>query len=210
MVSAFFKEDPLVKELKQAHLLTNSLTHSFLPQSLKTYQSWVDRGEEEGLIKQLLKVLEEKGHVMKKLKIMSLWIEMFKETKYDLSDIIMNKKLKIFTKNAILKEPIGSSTCISYEDQQNYTDNHILHHINPQNLEDFLLSKVLIPLYNYFMKLALNEELFKLCIIGKVPEDDVFRRGSKIKFIWIFKLYNLINPLVPIVCNCAAILQKFP
>ena len=65
-------------------------------------------------------------------------------------------------------------------------------------------------MYNYFMKLSVNEELFKLCVIGKVPEDDIFRRGSKIKFIWIFKLYNLINPLIPIVSSCAAILDKFP
>ena len=49
-----------------------------------------------------------------------------------------------------------------------------------------------------------------MCVIGKVPEDDIFRRGSKIKFIWIFKLYNLINPLIPIVSNCGAILEKFP
>ena len=142
---------------------------------------------------------------------------MFKLTKYDLSDIIMNKKLKIFTKNSILKESSfsgvggGSSThSVNFYEQQTLTEQHIQANVNSANLEEFLLTKILIPMYNYFMKLSLNEELFKLCIIGKVPEDDIFRRGSKIKFIWIFKLYNLINPLIPIVSSCAAILEKFP
>lgn len=31
---------------------------------------------------------------------MTLWIEMFKETKYDLSDIMINKKIKLFTKTS--------------------------------------------------------------------------------------------------------------
>lgn len=117
---------------------------------------------------------------------------MFKLTKYDLSDIIMSKKIKIFTKNAQLKDQTNTQV------------------LTQSNLEDYLLAKVLIPLYNYFMKLSVNEELFKLCVIGKVPEDDIFRRGSKIKFIWIFKLYNLISPLIPIVSTCATILEQFP
>ena len=49
------------------------------------------------------------------------------------------------------------------------------------------------------MKLATNEELYHTCREGEIPFDDIFRRGTKIRFIWIFKLYNIINVLIPIV-----------
>ena len=61
----------------------------------------------------------------------------------------MNKKLKIFTKTATLKQ----APSLPRED----------------NLEEYFLVQVLVPQYNYFMKLSVNEELFKLCVIGKVP-----------------------------------------
>lgn len=48
------------------------------------------------------------------------------------------------------------------------------------------------------MKLSTNEELYHTCRQGEIPYDDIFRRGSKIRFIWIFKLYNIINALIPI------------
>ena len=48
------------------------------------------------------------------------------------------------------------------------------------------------------MKLATNEELFQTCRAGEIPYDDIFRRGTKIRFIWIFKLYNIIHILIPI------------
>jgi hypothetical protein len=48
------------------------------------------------------------------------------------------------------------------------------------------------------MKLATNEELYHTCKEGEIPYDDIFRRGTKIRFIWIFKLYNIINALVQI------------
>ena len=130
---------------------------------------------------------------------MSLWIEMFKVTKYDLSDILMNKKLKVFTKTS----PLLATSCnISSATNTDKEEEEIL-----ANLENYLLINVLVPLYNYFMKLSINEELFKICVIGKFPEDDIFRRGSKIKFIWPLKLYNLINPLIPIISACASILE---
>lgn len=61
-----------------------------------------------------------------------------------------------------------------------------------------MTEELLIPLYNYLMKLSTNEELYNTCRQGDIPYDDIFRRGSKIRFIWIFKLYNLINILLPI------------
>ena len=147
----------------------------------------------------MLKALEEKGQITRKVKIMSLWIEMFKITKYDLSDILMNKKLKVFTKTS----PLLTTSCnISSTINTDKEEEEIL-----ANLENYLLINVLVPLYNYFMKLSINEELFKICVIGKFPEDDIFRRGSKIKFIWPLKLYNLINPLIPIISACASILE---
>jgi len=63
----------------------------------------------------------------------------------------------------------------------------------------FVCEELLIPLYNYLMKLSTNEELYNTCRQGEIPYDDIFRRGSKIRFIWIFKLYNIINLLLPIV-----------
>ena len=147
----------------------------------------------------MLKALEEKGQITRKVKIMSLWIEMFKVTKYDLSDILMNKKLKVFTKTS----PLLATSCnISSATNTDKEEEEIL-----ANLENYLLINVLVPLYNYFMKLSINEELFKICVIGKFPEDDIFRRGSKIKFIWPLKLYNLINPLIPIISACTSILE---
>lgn len=88
------------------------------------------------MIKNVLKLLEEKGQVFRKMKIMSLWIEMFKITKYDLSEIIMNKKLKVFTRTATFKEVPTA--------------------LKENNLEDYLLVNVLVPQYNYFMKLSVN------------------------------------------------------
>jgi hypothetical protein len=53
---------------------------------------------EEELIKNLIKCFDEKGNIEKKLKVLIVWVQIFKETKYDLSDIMANKKIKIFTK----------------------------------------------------------------------------------------------------------------
>jgi hypothetical protein len=66
-------------------------------------------------------------------------------------------------------------------------------------LEEFIHEELLIPMYNYLMKLATNEELFHTCKQGEIPYDDVFRRGTKIRFIWIFKLYNIISAIIPII-----------
>ena len=76
-------------------------------------------------------------------------------------------------------------------------------------MDGFLNASVLIPLYNYFLKLSVNEELYKTCLIGVIPEDEIFRRGSKIRFIWIFKIYNLVNLLIPIIMSMIRIVQKF-
>lgn len=34
---------------------------------------------------------------------MTFWTEMFKQTKYDLSDILINRKIKLFTKTSASK-----------------------------------------------------------------------------------------------------------
>lgn len=60
------------------------------------------------------------------------------------------------------------------------------------------------------MKLAINEDLFKYCVQGKVPENDAFRRGTKIRYIWVFKLYNLINLIISLIHPCCSVLKKFP
>jgi hypothetical protein len=70
--------------------------------------------------------------------------------------------------------------------------------------------ELIIPLYNYFMKLALNEELYITCRTGQIPNDDVFRRGTKIRFIWIFKIYNLVHILIPILETLLKFIKSFP
>lgn len=67
---------------------------------------------------------------------MTLWIQMFKQTKYDLSDILINKKVKLFTKTSARKENSLQLT--------------------KTNFDEYLQSEILIPLYNYFMKLSMN------------------------------------------------------
>ena len=60
------------------------------------------------------------------------------------------------------------------------------------------------------MKLALNEELYITCQTGRIPNDDVFRRGTKIRFIWIFKIYNLVHILIPILETLLKFIKIFP
>lgn len=81
--------------------------------------------------------MEEKNHIYRKIKVLILWTEIFKVTKYDLSDILLNKKLKIFTKTAPFKQPFRPT-------------------IDQSNVEDYCLVNILVPLYNYFMKLSVN------------------------------------------------------
>jgi hypothetical protein len=40
--------------------------------------------------------------------------------------------------------------------------------------------------------------------------DDIFRRGSKIRFIWIFKIYNIINILIQIIQSFNKFVLAFP
>lgn len=77
-------------------------------------------------------------------------------------------------------------------------------------MENFVCEELLIPLYNYLMKLSTNEELYNTCRQGEIPYDDIFRRGSKIRFIWIFKLYNIINLLLPILQSIERMHQLNP
>ena len=109
---------------------------------------------------------------------MSCLIEIAKISKYDICDIVLNKKIKTFTRPS----------------------KHKFNSIEPKadKLDEFVLEELLIPQYNYLMKLATNEELYHTCKEGEIPYDDIFRRGTKIRFIWIFKLYNIINALVQI------------
>lgn len=129
----------------------------------------------------VIKQLEEKGSHAKKIKVMALLIEIAKVSKYDVCDIILNKKIKVFTKPSKFKH------------------NEI--EPRPDKLEEFICEELLIPLYNYLMKLSTNEELYHTCRSGEIPFDDIFRRGTKIRFIWIFKLYNIINILHPILLS---------
>ena len=169
-------------------MLNDTLTDRFLNRSYSLFQTkYLD--EEESFVKLLLKGLQEKNAVGKKIKIMILWIELSKSTKYDLSDILLSKKIKLFTK------PISIQSSMKELDKV--------------NVDGFMSMEILVPLYNYFMKLSINEELFRTCVGGTIPENDIFRRGTKIRFIWIFKIYNLINSLIPILNSLMKFILKF-
>jgi len=60
------------------------------------------------------------------------------------------------------------------------------------------------------MKLSVNEELFHTCKGKEIPNDEIFRRGMKIRFIWIFKIYNLIHILIPILETLLKFIKIFP
>lgn len=45
-----------------------------------------------------MKIFEDKNSYTKKLKILCLLVQISKETKYDIGDILISKKLKVFTK----------------------------------------------------------------------------------------------------------------
>jgi hypothetical protein len=66
------------------------------------------------------------------------------------------------------------------------------------NKEDYIHQSVMLPIHSYLIKLSMNKELSETCRKGEVPHDDLFRRGEKIRFIWAFKVFNLINQLLPI------------
>ena len=60
------------------------------------------------------------------------------------------------------------------------------------------------------IKLSTNEELYKICESGEVPSDEVFRRGNNIRYVWVFKIYNMVNLLLPLLPPMLVIQQKFP
>ncbi len=64
-------------------------------------------------------------------------IEISKKTKYDVADILINKKLKLFTKSNLKVK--------------------LLPTLDKNTLEQYIYIELIIPLYNYFMKLSLNE-----------------------------------------------------
>ena len=102
----------------------------------------------------------------------------------------MTRKMKIFTKVSKLKFPETA--------------------LDKKTVDIYICSELIVPIYNYLMKLSVNEELYKTCITKEVPFDDIFRRGSKIRFIWIFKVYNLMNILIPLLNSILGLIKVFP
>lgn len=64
-------------------------------------------------------------------------IQISKKTKYDVADILINKKIKLFTKSNIKVK--------------------LLPTLDKNSLEQYIYIELIIPFYNYFMKLSLNE-----------------------------------------------------
>lgn len=65
---------------------------------MRLFEEKSKEGQEEALLKALIRQLEEKGSSLRKLKVMMALIEISKVCKYDICDIILNKKIKVFTK----------------------------------------------------------------------------------------------------------------
>lgn len=42
-----------------------------------------------------------------------------------------------------------------------------------------------------------------------MPCDDIFRKGMRIRYIWVFKIFNLINVIKPILTPLLALLKSF-
>lgn len=103
LVNALFKEDPLQKELKKLGLTTDFLTVEVIAKAVHLFEEKSKDNLEEAYLKILIKQLEEKGSNCKKLKIMMALIEISKVCKYDICDIILNKKIKVFTKPSKFK-----------------------------------------------------------------------------------------------------------
>ena len=60
------------------------------------------------------------------------------------------------------------------------------------------------------IKLSTNEELYKTCYNGTIPSDDIFRKGPRIRYIWVFKIFNLLNLLIPLLSPLLLIIDKYP
>ena len=69
------------------------------------------------------------------------------------------------------------------------------------NKEMWIEKNILSPYENYLKKLSLNNEIYCICvfdgkilyIIGLLPEYEDFKVEYKIKFIWMFKITNLLS-----------------
>jgi hypothetical protein len=64
--------------MKQVNLLSNTLNNEFMVKSMILYESLLKKNYEEWLIKNLIKYFDEKGNILKKLKILVIWIQIFK------------------------------------------------------------------------------------------------------------------------------------
>lgn len=83
-----------------------------------------------------MKLMQEKTTYARKLKLLCLLIQISKETKYDVADILINKKLKLFTKSNLKVK--------------------LLPTLDKNSIEHYIYIELVIPMYNYFMKLSLN------------------------------------------------------
>jgi hypothetical protein len=127
-----------------------------------------------------------------KLKVTVFLLYISRQSSWDIPQLLMGRKLKVFCEEA-LKKRIG----------------HTFELVNG-NREEYVQQFVVLPVHGYLIKLSMNEELYETCKSGEVPHDELFRRGERIRFIWVFKVFNLINLLLPMFDPLVRLSGKYP
>lgn len=177
--------------LEKSGLLTDApVLH--INELMECYRKLLAESREEELVKTLLVNLEKKKGIIVKLKLTILLLYISRQSTWDIPQLLMNKKLKVFCEDS-LKRRIG----------------HTFELVN-SNREDYIQQFVVLPVHGYLIKLSLNEELYEICRSGEVPHDELFRRGERIRFIWVFKVFNLINLLLPMFDPLVRLATKYP
>ncbi len=105
IMNMFSTQDPIQKQLSKLGLYSDTLTEIVISKALVIFENKNNSVQEQAIIKNLIKNLENKGSVASKLKTISLLLQISKVTEFDISDIIMSRKMNIFRKISKLKFP---------------------------------------------------------------------------------------------------------
>lgn len=97
--------------------------------------------------------MDKKKSSIVKLKILVLLFHISKVSDYDVVDLITRKKLKAFTEDPEKKTGVS------------------VFEVTPSTKEVYIHKYILMPLYNYMIKLSTNDELYRICVSGEIPSD---------------------------------------
>lgn len=99
-------------------------------------------------MKLLICQLEKRKSMVVKVRILVLLLDISKTSSYDIPELLIGKKLKLFCEESV-KKKIGHT----FE-------------LTNGNKEEYIHKYVLIPIHNYMIKLGMNEELYETCKTG--------------------------------------------